>query len=81
MNQISDEELADLKRKATQERSRRGWHYGLLGRSDLDSGYWIAELVTEIQRLRQRCAQLEGDYAQLQREYDVLRYGTSPPAH
>lgn len=80
MDGMTDQELADLKRKAMQDRRRWGSLDRVLGRSDLDAGYWIPALVTEVQRARPRCAKLEQDCAQLQREYDALRYGPASPA-
>ena len=64
MDEMSDRELEDLK----------------LGASDLDASYWIPKLVTALQGVRQRCAQLERDCGRLQREYEDLRYGPAPPS-
>jgi hypothetical protein len=83
MDALTDRELTELKHAAEQTRplSRAlRWVLRVTGRTELDAAHWIPVLVSEIQRLRVRSAQLEGDCAQLQREYDRLRYGSAPPA-
>lgn len=78
MDELSDRELEDLKRRAVETRWRGGWLSRVLRASDLDASYWIPRLVTALRQVRQRCAQLERDCAQLQREYEGLRYGPAP---
>jgi hypothetical protein len=78
MDEMSDQELEDLQRRAVETRGRWSRLSRVLGAPELDASYWIPRLVTELQRVRQRCAQLERDCARLQREYECLRYGPTP---
>jgi hypothetical protein len=80
---MTDLQLAELKNKAEalQERARgwQGWFVRRYRSQEVELIGLVRELVSELQRRRLRCAQVEEDCRQLQRDYDRLRYGSEKP--